>query len=70
MSAVTSLAKTYRLKTVAEGVETEQQYAKVIKLGCHYIQGYYYSKPVAADKLPAVIEHIAAMHKPRHNKAA
>ncbi len=70
VNAVTSLAKTYKLKTVAEGVETEQQYAKVLKLGCHYIQGYYYSKPVAADKLPAVIENIAAMHKPCQHKAA
>lgn len=34
------------LKTVAEGIETEQQLVRVRSLGCDYIQGYFYSKPI------------------------
>lgn len=31
---------------VAEGVETQEQLAVLEELGCHYLQGYYFSKPV------------------------
>ncbi|MCR5061186.1 MAG: EAL domain-containing protein [Saccharofermentans sp.] len=31
---------------IAEGVETEDQYLALKKLGCAIIQGYYFSKPV------------------------
>lgn len=40
------LAKMMNLKTVAEGIETEQQLVRVRSLGCDYIQGYFYSKPI------------------------
>ncbi|MFA7117437.1 MAG: EAL domain-containing protein [Sphaerochaetaceae bacterium] len=33
-------------KILVEGVETEQQANMVANLGCDYIQGYYYSKPL------------------------
>lgn len=34
------------LKVIAEGVETTHEYNLVKKLGCDYIQGYYFSKPL------------------------
>lgn len=40
------LAKMMNLKTVAEGIETEQQLVRVRSLGCDYIQGYFYSRPI------------------------
>ena len=40
------LADGMRLKTVVEGVETEDQVAALKVLGCDYIQGYYYSRPL------------------------
>ena len=33
-------------KIVAEGVETDEQLATLRELGCDYIQGYYFSKPL------------------------
>ena len=42
----TLLADGMRLKTVAEGVETAEQVSALKVLGCDYIQGYYYSKPL------------------------
>lgn len=35
-----------RRKLVAEGVENEEQMSTLRELGCDYIQGYYYSRPV------------------------
>ena len=43
------LADGMRLKTVVEGVETAEQVAALKVLGCDYIQGYYFSKPLPAD---------------------
>lgn len=36
-------------KVVAEGVETKEQYEKLKEIGCDYIQGYYFSKPIKRD---------------------
>ncbi len=51
------LAEGMRLKTVAEGVETADQVAALKVLGCDYIQGYYYSKPLPG---PEFEKYIAA----------
>ncbi len=52
------MANTFDLTTIAEGVETQQQYENVKKLGADFIQGFFYSKPVSAQKLPGVIHSI------------
>lgn len=36
-------------KTIAEGVETAEQIEILRRLGCHTVQGYYFSKPLPAD---------------------
>ena len=46
----TLLADGMRLKTVVEGVETEDQVAALKVLGCDYIQGYFYSKPLPSEE--------------------
>jgi len=45
--AILSMAESYNLDTVAEGVETPEQYAYLLKLGCNLVQGYLFSEPVA-----------------------
>ena len=60
-NTIVLMARSFNLKTVAEGVESEEQLRRVIDLGCDYIQGYYYSRPVSADELPATIERIHAL---------
>jgi diguanylate cyclase (GGDEF)-like protein len=49
VKAIIALARTLRLKVVAEGVENHQQERFLKELGCHFIQGYYVSKPLDAD---------------------
>ena len=44
-----SLASGLKLKTVAEGVETQEQKTILAALGCDILQGYLYSKPISQD---------------------
>ncbi len=46
--AVIALANSLQLKVVAEGIETEQQHQFLLDQGCHFGQGYWYSRPLDA----------------------
>jgi EAL domain-containing protein (putative c-di-GMP-specific phosphodiesterase class I) len=45
---VLDLARQLEVRTIAEGIETEEQDAILRQLHCRYGQGYLYSRPVAA----------------------
>jgi diguanylate cyclase (GGDEF)-like protein len=47
--AITALADALGMDTLAEGVELAEQYEVLEREGCQYIQGFYFSKPVAAS---------------------
>lgn len=47
---IITLARDLHIRTVAEGVETEEDEVLVRSLGCDYGQGYYYSKPIPASE--------------------
>jgi diguanylate cyclase (GGDEF)-like protein/PAS domain S-box-containing protein len=51
IEAIIAMARSLQLKVVAEGVETVEQYDFMRKLGCDYIQGYYFSKPIPANEV-------------------
>ncbi len=53
--AMLAVARHFRLKVVAEGIETAEQGEYLRALGCEYAQGYYYSRPLAAA---VVLEHL------------
>lgn len=44
------------LYIVAEGVETEEMKHQLAEFGCHYMQGWYYSKAVPAEEFIALLE--------------
>jgi diguanylate cyclase (GGDEF)-like protein/PAS domain S-box-containing protein len=50
-AAIISMAKSLRLKVIAEGVEDEAQMTFLRAHQCDEIQGYYFSKPLAVDKV-------------------
>ena len=43
---IKNIAHLLDMKTVIEGVETEEQFNTLSEIGCDYFQGYYFSKPV------------------------
>ena len=45
------MAKHIGIRTLAEGVETEEQYAFLRDIGCEEVQGFYFSKPLPADEV-------------------
>jgi diguanylate cyclase (GGDEF)-like protein/PAS domain S-box-containing protein len=47
VSAIIGMARSLRLETIAEGVETSQHALRLASLGCTMAQGYYYSGPLA-----------------------
>jgi len=56
VKSILSLAKNLGLEVVAEGVETAEQMNCIRAYGCNLIQGYFYSKPVCAEKITALLE--------------
>ncbi|WP_338365315.1 EAL domain-containing protein [uncultured Pseudoalteromonas sp.] len=53
---VVSLGAKLGLKTIAEGVETQQQAEFLRKLGCDEVQGFMYAKPMPEHELLAFIK--------------
>ncbi|MBF9017368.1 MULTISPECIES: bifunctional diguanylate cyclase/phosphodiesterase [unclassified Oceanispirochaeta] len=48
--AILGIAETFGFRTLAEGIEQEDQFDCLIEEGCKYIQGYITSPPVAATE--------------------
>ena len=44
-----NMTKELNLKSLAEGVETKEQYEQIKQLGIEYTQGFYFSKPLPPD---------------------
>lgn len=55
VEAVVSLSKSLALTTIAEGVESREQFEVLKDLGCDVIQGYYFYKPLAIDAVEALV---------------
>jgi EAL domain-containing protein (putative c-di-GMP-specific phosphodiesterase class I) len=49
------MGKMLNLKLVAEGVETAEQVERLRGMGCDYIQGYYYSRPLPKAEFEAYL---------------
>lgn len=57
-SAVIGLAHNLNLAVVAEGVERDEQYHFLRKLGCDAVQGYLISRPIAAVDVPGWLQRM------------
>jgi len=51
VAAVMALANSLQLAVVAEGVETEGQYALLRSFGCEFAQGYLFARPLPAAQI-------------------
>jgi diguanylate cyclase (GGDEF)-like protein len=55
VNAIVSIAKSYKLTTIGEGIETQQQLDYLAKVKCDYVQGFFLSKPLPLDDFLALI---------------
>jgi diguanylate cyclase (GGDEF)-like protein len=58
VSAIAGLGRSFGMKTVAEGVETEAEFTIVTGQGCSEVQGRYYSMPLAAEDVRNFIDSL------------
>jgi len=58
IATIVAMAQALEITTVAEGVETSAQAARLVELGCDTLQGYLYSRPVGADRLLEVVSSL------------
>ncbi|MBQ5316700.1 MAG: bifunctional diguanylate cyclase/phosphodiesterase [Oscillospiraceae bacterium] len=56
VSAIIRIAKSKKIETIAEGVEYSAQSEILRDSGCDYAQGYFYGKPMPADKFEQFME--------------
>lgn len=54
--AIIALSHGFKVKVIAEGVETKEQLDCLIKEGCDEIQGYYFSKPLPASEIKKFLD--------------
>jgi diguanylate cyclase (GGDEF)-like protein len=58
--SIIGLGESLEMKVVAEGIETPDQLAQLLALGCGFGQGFYLAKPMDATDLDALLERAAA----------
>jgi EAL domain-containing protein (putative c-di-GMP-specific phosphodiesterase class I) len=61
VSAVAALARQMQMRTVAEGIETIGQAETATDAGCDELQGFYFSPPVSAEAVTAVIAQCTSL---------
>lgn len=52
---ILAIGRTLQCNIVAEGVESIEQFEMLKEFGCHYFQGFYFSKPVTLDEFEKVV---------------
>ncbi len=55
LHSIVDIAKSFNLKVVAEGVETEEQKAALKLMNCDELQGFLFSRPVPAAELEKLL---------------
>ena len=56
IESTVAMVEKLQMNIVAEGVETVEQLNALLDMGCNYIQGYYFSRPVPESKFLAVLK--------------
>lgn len=62
--AITGMSNSLMIKTTAEGVETVEQMEQLISEGCSHFQGYFFGRPMPADKRLQQDDPVPALARP------
>jgi EAL domain-containing protein (putative c-di-GMP-specific phosphodiesterase class I) len=54
--AIVAISHALSLEVVGEGAETERQVAELSRIGCDYVQGFYFSPPLPAAEITQMLE--------------
>ena len=65
VDAIIQMAHRLKMDVVAEGVESKQQVELLREMGCDYIQGFYYSKPLPMNELLEFLQFWEIEHQGR-----
>lgn len=57
INSIVTLAAALKMNVIAEGVETDTEFAALREIGCGHCQGYHFSKPLPPDLAIAYFEH-------------
>jgi EAL domain-containing protein (putative c-di-GMP-specific phosphodiesterase class I) len=64
VKAIINMAHALNMKVVAEGVENENTLCWLQNENCHFMQGYYFSKPLPSENLPRYLTKYLPIKKP------
>lgn len=56
MESVINMARILRIPIIVEGVETEREIKSITGMGCRYVQGFYYYKPMPLEEFEVLLE--------------
>jgi diguanylate cyclase (GGDEF)-like protein len=62
VETIISQARAFDMRTVAEGVETAEQWTTLKNMHCDQAQGFYLSRPVPAAEVPELIQRLSSVH--------
>ncbi len=69
VASALDMARNLNCKTVAEGIETQEQATFISRMGCDYLQGYLFAKPMPVDELNTwFLKRLAANNSPRQSQ--
>lgn len=60
IQSIVALARSFRMKVTAEGVETNADFIRMRELGCNQIQGYLFGRPMSFDDASALVRRCEA----------
>jgi diguanylate cyclase (GGDEF)-like protein/PAS domain S-box-containing protein len=60
VASIVAMGRILGMKVVAEGVEELEQLERLKRIGCDYVQGYFYAKPLPADEFEQFVQQFQA----------
>ena len=70
VDAIIALSKALNMRSIAEGIETEEQLSYLAERGCDLMQGYYFERPLFPEAVPEAIRRDYSMQIQRSRRSS